>query len=147
MLSSQQLYLESVSSSFSAVVVTWIFFCLRVVSFFQDPLNNLFMVKIPSCFDQFLFPICIIFGTFVFLNIFVTGLQLFSFSETVSHDIVVAVLSSYTSPPPGFFGGRFSTYSPLFVLSLLLKRFVLFSLLSWPFEAFAPPHFCFLHCC
>ena len=76
-----------------------------------------------------------IFGTSIFSNTSVIILRLFSCSEAVSRDIVVAVLFSYTSPPPSFCGDRFSTCSPLFVLSLLLDLFVLISLFSWPFEA------------
>ena len=54
-----------------------------------------------------------------------------------THDNIGIVSTSSVSFPPGFFGGRLGTYSPLFVLSLLLQLFVLISLLSWPFEAFS----------
>ena len=53
---------------------------------------------------------------FFSLNISAIVLRLFSCYEAVSHDIVIDVLLSYTSSAPGFFGGRFNTYSPLFVL-------------------------------
>ena len=82
---------------------------------------------------------------FFSLSLSAIVLQLFSYYEALLHDIVVAVLLSYISLPPGFFGGRSSTYSPLFILSLLLQLFVLISLLSWPFEPssssllFSPP--------
>ena len=68
------------------------------------------------------------------------GNCLFLFSqveiEAVAHDTVVVISTSSASFPPGFFGfgDRLSTYSQLFVLSLLIQLFVLISLPSWPFE-------------
>ena len=60
-------------------------------------------------------------------------LVLFLLDEVVAHDIVVVSTLS-ASFPPGFFGGRLRTYSPLFVLSLLLNVFVFNFLPSWPSE-------------
>ena len=61
-------------------------------------------------------------------NILVIVWLLFSELEAATHVTVVAVLMSYPSSPPGYFGGWFNTYCPLFVLSLLLQLvFVNFS--------------------
>ena len=96
---------------------------------------NVAVVLVAVEFVLFSFPVKAV-TWFFSLNISAIVLQLFSCSEAVSHDKVVAVLLSYTSAAPGFCGGRFSTYFQLFVLlSLLLELFVLIFLLSWPFEA------------
>ena len=56
------------------------------------------------------------------------------FSKVIAdaRDIVVVVSPSSASFPPGFFGGRLGTYSPLSTLSLLLQMFLMISLSSRP---------------
>ena len=95
---------------------------------------------------SFLFQLRIIWH-FPFSNIPVIVFPLFSEIEADAHVMGGAEFVSCVSSPPGFFRSRFNTYSPPFLLSLLIKPFLVNFLCFPGLLRPSPPHFCFLHCC